>query len=103
MGPRRAYVNMRAGWADSTEAVRYLMSHCVDTVVTSTAVSIAQPVRFIQLTAEEADRLRGMPIGLDLDSGFFVFPPMPDRGLPLTTLFFQVSILHKLAIQREPD
>ncbi|KFY95399.1 hypothetical protein V500_02791 [Pseudogymnoascus sp. VKM F-4518 (FW-2643)] len=41
----------------------------------SSAVSTAQPVGFIQLTADEADLIWRMPIALDLDSGFFVFPP----------------------------
>lgn len=45
------------------------------------AVSTAQPVGFIQLTAEEADRLRGMPIAINLESGFFVFPPLPGSDL----------------------
>ena len=41
----------------------------------SSAVSTAQPVGFIQLTADEANLIRRMPIAIDLDSGFFVFPP----------------------------
>ncbi|KAI4264731.1 MAG: hypothetical protein L6R42_000174 [Xanthoria sp. 1 TBL-2021] len=47
----------------------------------SSAVSTAQPVGFIQLTADEADRLRRMPIAIDLESGFFVFPPTPDSNI----------------------
>ena len=43
--------------------------------LTSSAVSTGQPVGFIQLTAEEAGGLRGIPIVINLDNGFFVFPP----------------------------
>ena len=49
--------------------------------LTSSAVSTAQPVGFIQLAADEADRLRRMPIAIDLDSGFFVFPPTPSSNI----------------------
>ncbi|KAH6884858.1 FAD dependent oxidoreductase [Thelonectria olida] len=34
-----------------------------------------QPVGFIQLTPEEGDRLRGMPVMINLSTGVFVFPP----------------------------
>ncbi|KFX94251.1 hypothetical protein O988_06407 [Pseudogymnoascus sp. VKM F-3808] len=49
--------------------------------LTSSAVSTGQPVGYIQLTADEADILRRMPIAIDLDSGFFVFPPTPDSNI----------------------
>ena len=49
--------------------------------LTLSAVSTAQPVGYIQLSADEADRLRRMPIAIDLDSGFFVFPPMPGSNI----------------------
>lgn len=44
----------------------------------SYAVSTAQPVGCIQLTDQEVEELRNMPITIDLDTGFFVFPPTPD-------------------------
>ncbi|KAI4272068.1 MAG: hypothetical protein LQ337_005562 [Flavoplaca oasis] len=47
----------------------------------SSAISTAQPVGFIQLTEHEAHRLRKMPIAIDLESGFFVFPPTPDSNI----------------------
>jgi sarcosine oxidase/L-pipecolate oxidase len=34
-----------------------------------------QPVGFIQLTPEEGDRLRDMPVMINLSTGVFVFPP----------------------------
>ncbi|KAL8790120.1 MAG: hypothetical protein Q9213_000822 [Squamulea squamosa] len=49
--------------------------------LTSSAVSTAQPVGFIQLTPNEADKCRRMPIAIHLDSGFFVFPPMPGSNI----------------------
>ena len=44
--------------------------------ITSSAISTAQPVGFFQITADEADRSRKTSIAIDLDRGFFVFPPM---------------------------
>ncbi|KFZ16085.1 hypothetical protein V501_02400 [Pseudogymnoascus sp. VKM F-4519 (FW-2642)] len=49
--------------------------------ITSNAISTAQPVGFTQLTADEADMLRRMPIAIDLASGFFVFPPTPGSNI----------------------
>lgn len=49
--------------------------------LTSSAVSTSQPVDIIQLTAVEADRLRRIPIAIDLDSGIFVFLHMPDTNI----------------------
>lgn len=37
----------------------------------------AQPVGFIQLTPQEAARLRGMPVMINSNKGVFVFPPTP--------------------------
>lgn len=47
----------------------------------SSAVSTAQPVGYIQLTANEADLIRRTPVAIDLDSGFFVFPPTLDSNI----------------------
>ncbi|OKL59921.1 hypothetical protein UA08_04652 [Talaromyces atroroseus] len=127
----QGYLNPRAGWADSAEAIRFLAAQCaalgvsfvtgtrgsVESLVldgaqvvgvnvregpalladhvilatgawtprlidlTSSAVSTAQPVGFIQLTADEADRIRNMPIAIDFSSGFFVFPPTPRSNI----------------------
>ncbi|OBT60747.1 hypothetical protein VE03_10874 [Pseudogymnoascus sp. 23342-1-I1] len=49
--------------------------------ITSNAASTAQPVGFTQLTADEADMLRRMPIAIDFTSGFFVFPPTPGSNI----------------------
>ncbi|KAI9904308.1 hypothetical protein N3K66_000837 [Trichothecium roseum] len=40
-----------------------------------------QPVGFVQLAAEEARRLRDMPVVINLSTGVFVFPPHPGSGL----------------------
>lgn len=40
--------------------------------------SSGQPVGFVQLTPEEAASLKGMPVLINLTSGFFIFPPTPD-------------------------
>lgn len=42
------------------------------------AISTGQPVGFIQLTPEEAERLRGMPVMINMSTGVFCFPPTPD-------------------------
>jgi sarcosine oxidase/L-pipecolate oxidase len=34
-----------------------------------------QPVGFIELTDAEAQKLKGMPVMINLDTGIFVFPP----------------------------
>ncbi|KAH6681568.1 FAD dependent oxidoreductase [Halenospora varia] len=44
-------------------------------------ISTGQPVGFLQLTQNEADRLRKMPVCINLSSGFFVFPPTPDTNI----------------------
>lgn len=38
-------------------------------------ISTAQPVGTIQLTPQEADRIRHMPIYIEMDTGFYCFPP----------------------------
>ncbi|KAJ3543506.1 hypothetical protein NM208_g2130 [Fusarium decemcellulare] len=40
-----------------------------------------QPVGFIQLSEEEADSLRDIPVIIDLVTGVFVFPPTPDTNI----------------------
>ncbi|KAF5005370.1 hypothetical protein FDECE_8182 [Fusarium decemcellulare] len=40
-----------------------------------------QPVGFIQLSQEEADLLRDIPVIIDLVTGVFVFPPTPDTNI----------------------
>lgn len=52
---------------------RLLVSH-------ATSAS-GQPVGFIQLTAEEAEKLKGMPVMINLSTGVFVFPPTPGTHL----------------------
>lgn len=37
----------------------------------------AQPVGFIQLTAEEAEEIKEMPVITNMDTGVFCFPPTP--------------------------
>lgn len=41
----------------------------------------AQPVGFIQLTAEEAQRLAKMPVAINVTSGVFIFPPYPGNNM----------------------
>jgi len=43
--------------------------------------SSAQPVGFIQLTAEEAQSVASMPTLINMTSGFFVFPPFPGTNI----------------------
>jgi sarcosine oxidase/L-pipecolate oxidase len=40
-----------------------------------------QPVGFIQLTPEEADTIRNMPVIINLSTGIFVFPPYPGTNV----------------------
>ncbi|KAL2209884.1 FAD dependent oxidoreductase [Sarocladium strictum] len=40
-----------------------------------------QPVGFIQLTEEEADTIRHMPVIINLSTGIFVFPPYPGTNV----------------------
>ncbi|KAK7402682.1 hypothetical protein QQX98_011545 [Neonectria punicea] len=40
-----------------------------------------QPVGFIQLTPEEAEPLRKMPVIINLSTGIFCFPPTPDTNI----------------------
>lgn len=40
-----------------------------------------QPVGFIQLTEQEAVKLRKMPVVINLSTGVFVFPPTPDTNI----------------------
>ncbi|KAM0323763.1 hypothetical protein ACHAQA_008700 [Verticillium albo-atrum] len=46
-----------------------------------TASASGQPVGFIQLSQEEADRLRGSPVIINFDSGVFVFPVTPGSNI----------------------
>ncbi|KAH6692483.1 FAD dependent oxidoreductase [Plectosphaerella plurivora] len=46
-----------------------------------TASASGQPVGFIQLTPEEADRLRGLPVIINFNSGVFVFPVTPGSNI----------------------
>lgn len=41
----------------------------------------AQPLGFIQLTAEEGRRLANMPVTINMTSGVFVFPPYPGNNM----------------------
>ncbi|KAA8915153.1 hypothetical protein TRICI_002698 [Trichomonascus ciferrii] len=44
-------------------------------------VAAAQPVAFLQLTPEETRKYSSIPVYLNIDSGFFVFPPTKDGVL----------------------
>lgn len=44
-------------------------------------ISTGQPVGFLQLTADEGERLRKLPVVINLSSGFFVFPPTPGTNI----------------------
>ncbi|KAK5047021.1 hypothetical protein LTR84_006963 [Exophiala bonariae] len=44
-------------------------------------IGSAQPVGFIQLTAEEGKRLANMPVAINVTSGVFVFPPYPGNNM----------------------
>lgn len=44
-------------------------------------ISTGQPVGFLQLTADEAERLRKLPVCINLSSGVFFFPPTPDTNI----------------------
>ncbi|KAI5458618.1 sarcosine oxidase [Mariannaea sp. PMI_226] len=41
-------------------------------------LAVGQPVAFIQLSPEEAERLSKMPVMINITSGVFCFPPTPD-------------------------
>ena len=41
----------------------------------------AQPVGFIQLTADEAKELEGMPVMINFNTGMFCFPPTPETNI----------------------
>ena len=45
------------------------------------SVSNAQPVGFMQLSAEEAEQMRGSPVLIDLATGWFAFPPTPGSNI----------------------
>lgn len=44
-------------------------------------VATGQPVGFIQLTPTEAERLKDLPVCINLSTGFFIFPPTPDSNI----------------------
>lgn len=43
--------------------------------------SAGQPVAFVQLTPDEAHELRDAPVFVDVETGWFCFPPTPGTGL----------------------
>lgn len=45
------------------------------------ASASGQPLGFIRLTPEEAKRLAGMPVIINLSLGFFIFPPTPHTDI----------------------
>jgi sarcosine oxidase/L-pipecolate oxidase len=45
------------------------------------SVATGQPVGYIQLTAEEAETIRNMPITINYSDGVFCFPPTPYTNL----------------------
>ena len=49
--------------------------------ISHAASASAQPVGFIQLTANEARSLQNTPIMINLSSGVFCFPPTPDTHI----------------------
>lgn len=49
--------------------------------MSSNSVSTCQPIGFIQLTDDEYERFKHMPITQNHQTGFFVFPPTPDTRL----------------------
>lgn len=49
--------------------------------MSQTSVSTGQPVGFLQLTEEEAETLRDVPIVIDLSTGWFSFPPTPGSNI----------------------
>lgn len=49
--------------------------------VSHATTASGQPVGFIQLTEQEAQRLKGMPVVINLDTGVFCFPPFPKSNV----------------------
>lgn len=45
------------------------------------ASASGQPLGFIRLTPEEAQKLAGMPVVINLHLGFFIFPPTPGSNI----------------------
>lgn len=45
------------------------------------ASASGQPLGFIRLTPEEAQKLAGMPVIINLNLGFFIFPPTPRTNI----------------------
>lgn len=45
------------------------------------ASASGQPLGFIRLTPEEAQKLAGMPVIINLSLGFFIFPPTPNTNI----------------------
>lgn len=78
-GSRVVGVNTKEG--DGLSAARVILaagawSNRLVDIRHATAAS-GQPVGFIQLTGADAERLKGMPVLINLSTGVFCFPPTP--------------------------
>ncbi|KAI8180544.1 hypothetical protein K4K51_002564 [Colletotrichum sp. SAR 10_75] len=73
----QACINRRGGWADAKGAIAQLAGECSQLGVHSAS---GQPVGFIQLTEEEAERLKDMPVMINFESGVFIFPPTKGKN-----------------------
>ncbi|KAH8592345.1 FAD dependent oxidoreductase [Bisporella sp. PMI_857] len=49
--------------------------------ISKNAISTGQPVGFIQLTPEEAERIKDLPVCINMSTGFFCFPPTMDTHI----------------------
>lgn len=81
-GRRAVGVNVVEGPPVLAEQVILATGAWTDRIVPIAHASSAsgQPVGFIALTAEEAHRLRDMPVIINMETGVFVFPPTEGRN-----------------------
>lgn len=82
-GGRVAGVNVLAGGSISADQVILSTGAWTNRLIgiEHTASASGQPVGFIQLTPDEAERLAGMPVIINFASGVFVFPVTPDTNI----------------------
>lgn len=82
-GGRVTGVNVLAGGSISADQVILSTGAWTNRLIgiEHTASASGQPVGFIQLTPDEAERLAGMPVIINFASGVFVFPVTPGSNI----------------------
>ncbi|WDK20194.1 FAD dependent oxidoreductase [Colletotrichum graminicola] len=83
-GARVTGVRTAAGTTWEAERVVLAMGAWTNRVVPGVGHAVAasgQPVGFIRLSDEEADRVREMPVMINMSTGVFCFPPTPGTNL----------------------